>query len=169
MAKREYEKDGSGSSPNPERRGTLAKTLAAIRTQLDAVKENRATKLLLDPRTSWDRYSTGFLVLVLFLTFTYLPRMLATGHPLALPGVIGSVLLTCALFSFNETWVIDFERRQVKLYRSLLRFAWCQSSHAFDELTQLGCWPPPQPGKRQRLLDVRPDARLSAGGAGPLP
>ena len=116
----------------------MAKTLAAIRTQLDEVKENRAAKLVLDPRTSWDQYSTVLLVLVFFFSCMYLPRMFSKNHPLALPGLIGSVLLACALLSFNESWVIDFERRRVKLYRSLLKFAWCHRSLPFDDVTQLG-------------------------------
>lgn len=78
------------------------------------------------------------LVLVVFLSYMYLPRMFSKDHPLAWPGLIGSVLLACALLSFNESWVIDFERRRVKLYRSLLRFAWCHRSHALEDLTQLG-------------------------------
>jgi hypothetical protein len=116
----------------------MAKTLASIRSQLEEVQEKRGSKLLLDPHTVWDTYSIGLFVLLAFLACNSLPRMFSKGHPLALPGLIGAVLLAYALLSFNESWVIDFERRRVQLYRSLFKFAWCPRSHSFDDLTQLG-------------------------------
>lgn len=115
----------------------MGKSLESVCQQLDAVEEKKSTTLRLDPTTRWDELSAIVLVLGYPFCLFGLMGLNQTDTVAFVLGVTASVLAAIALISFNEFWIVDFDKQKLELRRSLLKVIWLRRSYAFSEFKTL--------------------------------